>query len=137
MAGESLGLSAAWIPPCAIMVLASPRRSLVDQEHLGAPLVRQHGGRGARPAAADDQDVHVVVRAAEIQGIGVDPAAPFQQIRQLVRNPIAGVRADGQLPHGSRLIVGMVPFQEGGLLVGGEARKTADPGARSGSPRHA
>ena len=29
MAGESLGLSAAWIPPCAIMVLASPRRSLV------------------------------------------------------------------------------------------------------------
>ena len=112
MAGESLALSAAWMPPWAIIVLASPRRSLVTRSTLAPSLVRQQGGRRARPAAADDQDVHVVVRVTEVEGIGVDPAAPFEQVRHLVRNPVAGVRADGQLPHGARLVVGVVPLQE-------------------------
>ncbi len=37
MAGESLSLSAAWMPPWAIMVLASPNRSLVANK-TSAPL---------------------------------------------------------------------------------------------------
>ena len=121
MAGVSLDLSAAWMPPWAIMVLASPRRSLVTMSTL-APR-RGYQGRGnAGPAAADDQDVHVLVHPAEVEGIRVDAPARLQQIGDLVRNPVAVIRAQGELPHRTLLVIRVELLQQLLLRLGREAR---------------
>jgi len=100
MAGESLGLSAAWMPPWAIIVLASPKRSLVARM-TRAPLSGASSAAAAPGSApTDDEHVGFGVHTGQIERVRIDAAAPLQGSGKLVQRlaPLLGPMRSSRKP---------------------------------------
>ena len=91
---------------------------LGGDDDLGPVLLGQERRGRARSAAADDQDVGLIIHAGEVQGVRVDPALGMQQADHLVGDPVTLVRADEDLRPSLLLVIGVVLQDRFALLEG-------------------
>ena len=70
-------------------------------------------------AAADDQDIDIVVRVGEVDLIGVDAGVRLEDSSQFQRDLVALIGADGKVGELAFLVVRVIGFEEDILLFSG------------------
>jgi hypothetical protein len=90
---------------------------LGGQDHLGALLLGEQGGRAAGAAAADDEHVRLVLDLGQVDLRGVDAALRLEQVHHLVGDVVALGRAHLDLAAPFVLGVGMELFQDLGPFL--------------------
>ena len=92
---------------------------LSDDHNLGTGIVSLDGCGSTGSAAADDEDIGVIIGVLQINFIGVHPGLGLQEGGKLGRNLLALVGADLQDRKFVLFIVGVVGLQEVVLFLSG------------------
>ncbi len=86
------------------------KAQLRHQSHFGAVIGGQNGCAGSGPATADDEDIGINFRLAEVKA-GLDERASFHHIGQFMRHAHALVGTNFDWAHGRLNIIGVKRLQ--------------------------
>ena len=96
---------------------------LRDEQDLCSCVIRFNRRRAARAAAADDQDVRIIVRHIQMRMRKLDSGLSLQQRCQLQRHLAALIRSDAKRGKLVFAIVGVEGFQQVLLFLRAHARR--------------